>query len=371
MKILVHGLSSQRGGVESFLLDYCTRMIASSGHAFDFVLYGTGIPDYADGLQSLGCVFHTVVPRTSDPIKNRIQLSELVSSGKYDLVWFNACTLSDVSLLKAAKRCGVPCVLHSHNSSPMGNGINAFLHRLHKTGVSNLFEYGIACSDYAAEFMFPDECRLGNRCRVIPNAVECDRFRYREEQRQAIRGELGLGDSLVLGHVGRFTAQKNHAYLLKVFAEVKRTVSDARLMLLGTGPLEAHVADAARELGFGNDVIFVGSVSDAYRYYSAMDCFVFPSIYEGMPLALLEAQASGLPCVVSDAISPMSFVLKNISVLSLSVDPAKWAAAVFEGLRGDGNREWAADYLASNGYGIDESASAVLNILLQSVSSGQ
>ena len=137
MKILVHGLSSQRGGVESFLLDYCTRMIASSGHAFDFVLYGTGIPDYADGLQSLGCVFHTVVPRTSDPIKNRIQLSELVSSGKYDLVWFNACTLSDVSLLKAAKRCGVPCVLHSHNSSPMGNGINAFLHRLQLVRVWN------------------------------------------------------------------------------------------------------------------------------------------------------------------------------------------------------------------------------------------
>lgn len=367
MKILVHGLSAQRGGVESFLLDYCSCMIASSCHSFDFVLYGAGIPDYADGLQSLGCVFHTVVPRTSDPIKNRIQLSELVSSGEYDLVWFNACTLSDVSLLKAARRYGVPCVLHSHNSSPMGNGINALLHRLHKTEVSNLFEYGIACSDYAAEFMFPDECRFGNRCRVIPNAVDCDRFRYREDQRQAIRRELGLGDSLVLGHVGRFTEQKNHAYLLKVFAEVKRLVCDARLMLLGTGSLEAHVADAARELGFGNDVVFVGSVSDAYRYYSAMDCFVFPSIYEGMPLALLEAQASGLPCVVSDAISSMSFVSQNISVLPLGYDPVKWAEAVFEGVQAVGNREGAADYLASMGYGIDESASAVLKILLQSV----
>ena len=171
----------------------------------------------------------------------------------------------------------------------------------------------------------------------------------------------------MLGHVGRFTEQKNHAYLLKVFAEVKRLVCDARLMLLGTGSLEAHVADAARELGFGNDVVFVGSVSDAYRYYSAMDCFVFPSIYEGMPLALLEAQASGLPCVVSDAISSMSFVSQNISVLPLGCDPVKWAEAVFEGVQAVGNREGAADYLASMGYGIDESASAVLKILLQSV----
>lgn len=369
MKVLVHGLSSQRGGVESFLLDYCSNMISAAGLAFDFVLYGNEIPGYAEDLRSLGCMFHSVIPRTSDPIKNWLQLSSLVSDGGYDLIWFNACTLSDVTLLKVAKRHGVPCVLHSHNSSPMGNGVIALLHHLHQTQVCSLFEDGIACSDYAAEFMFPDKCRSNGRCRIIPNAVDCGRFRYSEKNRQAVRAELDLGDSLVLGHVGRFTEQKNHAYLLKVFAEVKKTVCDARLMLLGSGPLEASVADAASDLGFGNDVFFLGSVSDAHRYYSAMDCFVFPSIYEGMPLALLEAQASGLPCVVSDAISPMSFVLRDVYALPVDCDPVQWAAAVRKGVEAAGNRTGAADYMVSRGYGIDESASAVLEVFRKSASS--
>lgn len=360
MRILVHGFSSHRGGVESFLIAYCSKMMdAHCDTSFDFILYGDDRPDYLDELVSYNVKFFNVVSRTRNPFKNAQQLKRVVSEGNYDVVWFNACTLSDVTLLNVANRQGVPCVVHSHNSAPMGNKLNAILHGLHKCGISSKIAFGIACSDYAAEFMFPEPFIASDSCKVVSNAVDCDRFRFNQNERSSLRRDLGMEDNLVIGHVGRFAEQKNHAFLIDVMHEIANMDDRSKLLLLGSGPLEAQIKEKVDTLELSDRIIFAGAVSDSYRFYSAMDCFVLPSLYEGMPLALLEAQANGLPCVVSDVVSPMSFALDSVRTVSLNETPASWAHAILESAVEPVDRQSGAQIVDENGYGLRASAESV------------
>ena len=364
MKVLVHGFSSHRGGVESFLIAYCSRMMdVHRDLSFDFILYGDDRPDYLNELASYDVKFFNVVSRMQNPYKNVHQLKRVVSEGNYDLVWFNACSLSDVTLLNMANRQGIPCVVHSHNSAPMGNKLNAILHGLHKRSISNKATFGIACSDYAAKFLFPDRFLASDSCKVISNAVDCDRFRFNPSDRLALRRDFGVEDGLLIGHVGRFAEQKNHAFLIDVMREIANMDNHSKLLLLGSGSLEAQIKDRVDALELSDRIIFAGAVSDSHRYYSAMDCFVLPSLYEGMPLALLEAQANGLPCVVSDVVSPMSFVSDSVRAVSLNEPPASWAHAILKTANEPIDRQYGAQVVDESGYGLPDSAESVYSVL--------
>lgn len=366
LKVLVHGLSPNRGGVESFLLTYCSKIMGSHPDVhFDFVVYGDGHPGFFEELAPYQSKILHVALRTERWVENYRQLNSIVATGSYDLVWFNACTLSDITLLSVANRRGIPCVVHSHNSAPMGNGLNAVLHAWHKRRISQLAKMGIACSDYAAKFMFPDTFLDEGNCFISVNAVDCDRFAFSPADRERVRLDLALSDTFVIGHVGRFTDQKNHAFLVEIMQKVAAVDRRARLLLLGSGPLEASIRDQVGACGLDGKVVFAGSVPDAYRYYSAMDCFVFPSLYEGMPLALLEAQANGLPCIASSAISSMSFVTERAHALALESGASQWAEAVHQAAHSSYDRYLGAGEVASSGYGLEESAKRIVGLLYQ------
>lgn len=364
MRVLVHGLSSHRGGVESFLIAYCSRIMDAHRDAtFEFVLYGGDRPEYLNELASYNVKFLYVVSRTKNPFKNVQQLNRIIREGSYDAVWFNACTLSDITLLRIANGQGVPCVVHSHNSAPMGNVLNAILHRWHKMGISSKVTMGIACSDYAAEFLFPKQFIASDNCRVVPNAIDCNRFRFNQGERLSLRRELDVEDDLVIGHVGRFARQKNHDFLIEVMLEIAHLDDRSKLLLLGSGPLEKEIKDKVEALALCDRVIFAGAVPDSYRYYSAMDCFVLPSLYEGMPLALLEAQANGLSCVVSDVISPMSFALSSVRAVSLKETPELWAHEILQSAKELVDRDSGARIVDAGGYGLHASAELVYGAL--------
>lgn len=163
---------------------------------------------------------------------------------------------------------------------------------------------------------------------IMPNAIDTARFAFRPGARSTLRSELGIGnETLVIGHVGRFMFQKNHSFLLDVFSELHQRHPDSVLLLIGEGELESAVQQKAKELCPNGSVRFLGVRQDVDQLYSVMDVFCLPSFYEGFPVVLLEAQANGLPCVVSYQVSAEAAIHPNVSRISLSESPAHWASA--------------------------------------------
>lgn len=362
MKILVHGFSWLRGGVETYLLSYCGRILQNHNDVvFDFVVYGD-IPDFVQPLVAAGCQFHKVTPRTSNPIENHRQLSSLIAKGSFDLLWFNVNTLSDITLLKIAHERGVKTIVHSHNSRLMGNQLNAFLHHLHRPYVEKHVDMVTACSNDAAHFMYSDQLCASPRCRVLPNAIDCEKYRFSLNDRERIRAELNLSGRYVVGNVGRFALEKNHAFLLDVFSEICAARQEAILLLLGEGSEEQKIRRKIEMLGLQQNVLMLGTVSEAFRYYSAMDCLVFPSIFEGMPLSLLEAQASGLRCVVSNRVPSETFITDDCIKMPLESSPAEWARICLEGTSAVLKRACSADVLLKGGHDVSSSSEDLLRL---------
>ena len=166
----------------------------------------------------------------------------------------------------------------------------------------------------------------------MKNGIDCDRFRYSEEKRNEIRERFGFTDEIVLGHVGRFDEQKNHLFLIDVLNKIRNCGVNTKLLLLGDGNLRREVETKVKMLGLTDSVVFAGVVSDVYNYLNAMDVFVFPSVYEGLPLTLIEAQANGLRVFASDAVSEESDVTGLIDFLPLSSGAEKWAEKIKEKL---------------------------------------
>ena len=184
----------------------------------------------------------------------------------------------------------------------------------------------IAPSTEAAEFMFGKHCVSSGRAILLHNAVDLDLYRYDPEARSRIRAELGLSpQAKLIGHVGRFMTQKNHTFLLDVFAALHRQEPESVLLLVGGGELEQPLREKTAALGLTDAVRFAGVRRDVPALLSAMDVFVFPSLYEGMPNTVIEAQATGLPCVIADTITREAAVTDLVVYLPLSASADAWA----------------------------------------------
>lgn len=226
----------------------------------------------------------------------------------------------------AARRRGVPVrVGHSHNTAYEPNAVGR-LDRLMSSRFDAALTDRFACSQKAGEMLFH-----GHAFTVLPNGVDTARFaRHDEARRAALRAALGVaGDEVLFGHVGRFTAQKNHPGLLRIFAALRGAVPGARLVLLGGGPPDyvESIRALAAELGLGEAVIFAGVQSNVPDYYDAMDAFLLPSLFEGLPVVLVEAQAAGLPCFVADTVDRGAAFARQVAFLPID-KPDAWADAV-------------------------------------------
>ena len=212
-----------------------------------------------------------------------------------------------------------------------------------------------ACSEKAGRWLFGDKAFERGEVTLVANAIETDKYGFSESNRRKIREKLGIsGDALVVGHVGRFQVQKNHEAILRIFHEIQRKEPAARLCLIGDGELKEQIQEQAKKAGVLDKIIFTGVCQDVERYLSAMDVFLFPSLFEGLPFTLLEAQANGLPCVISDQITGEAVLSReNVTMISLSESPEKWAKAVFKMKEaGRIEREEAARRLAEAGFDI-------------------
>ncbi len=224
----------------------------------------------------------------------------------------------------AARRRGVPVrVGHSHNTAYEPNLVGR-LDKLMSSRFNKDLTDRFACSRKAGEMLFGS-----SPFTVLPNGVDTDRFAHpAPDARQKLREHLGVReDELLLGHVGRFSAQKNHAGLLRIFAALLPKQPNARLLLLGGGALEGEIKELAKALGVADKVIFAGVRTNVQAFYAAMDAFLLPSLFEGLPVVLVEAQAAGLPCFVSDTVDRGAAFASNVTFLPLK-SPDIWAHAI-------------------------------------------
>lgn len=230
--------------------------------------------------------------------------------------------------LPIAKRSGVPVTAAHARNAGVVKGPKGLATRFFRRNLAKKADVLFACSRLAGEDVFGQKVMQEDRVKVIHNAIDVERFVWDERKRRETREKLGIADRLVLGHVGRFDYQKNHPYLLEVFAAVCQRHPESALLLLGDGGARAAMEEKCRELGIADRVKFLGNRKDTERYYQAMDVFLLPSFFEGLPGVLVEAQAAGLTCLVSDTVTKEAGATDLVTWLSIDESPERWADEV-------------------------------------------
>ena len=321
--------TTEMGGAQMFLLNLL-RQIDRDRFQVDMAVNrevkASGI---ADEWRSLGCHIY-ILPYFK--VYNYFSFVRLwrkfLSEHSYDIVHGHASNSASV-YLRLAKEAGCTTIAHSHSAGYRGRWMERLVKRLFARGVGRVADYWFACSDKAAERLFGKGYRLYSHYYDIPNAIDAEQYRYTVDVPGRIRRELGVKDGeLLCGHIGSFSQPKNHSFLLDIFAEVLKLRSDARLVCCGAGPLMPQVKEKASELGLLDKIFFAGVVKNANDYLMAMDVFVFPSLFEGFPIAVIEAEATGLPVVMSDVITREADMTDLIHRHALSDSASAWAKTI-------------------------------------------
>ena len=310
------------GGVEAVVMNYY-RHIDRSKVQFDFLVDSDSTLVPREEIEGLGGrIFE--IPPYQHVFAYQEALERLFRREGWQIVHSHINALS-VFPLRAAKRAGVPVrIAHSHSTSGKGELAKNTAKALLKTQSNRYPTHRFACSKLAGEWLFGKNADF----EVVYNAIELDRFAFDPEARTKVRADLGLvGGEFVIGHVGRFTKQKNHQFLVDVFEQVAKRRDDAVLLLVGTGEAEASVERSVAERGLADRVWFLGQRTDMSDIYAACDVFVLPSLYEGLCLVGVEAQRSGLPCLFSNAITREVDVTGECRFLAID-DPRVWADAI-------------------------------------------
>lgn len=319
------------GGAESRIMDLYRQMDRSQIQ-FDFLVHGSTARKaeyYEEEIKRLGGRIY-VLPkfRVYNYLSYRKAVRDFFRQHHEFRVVQGHMTSTAGIYLPVAKKSGVPVtVAHSRNAGvvkgPKGVATKFFRRHLAKKA-----DHCFACSALAGEDAFGKEAMKAGRVKIIHNAIDAGRFTYDARKRAAVRARLDLGEKLVLGHVGRFDYQKNHPYLIDIFARLCESREDAVLLLLGEGADQDKIREKCRMLGLEEKVRFLGNQKKTEDYYQAMDIFVLPSFFEGLPGVLVEAQAAGLRCIVSDTVTKEAKATDLVTYLSIEEPPARWAEEI-------------------------------------------
>lgn len=320
--------SLDTGGAETFLMKVY-RTLDRSKYQIDFIVSADGY--YDNEVSSLGGILYKIPLRSEHPIKVYKAIKKIVKQNKYEIVLKLGNRPMSVVDLIAAKRGGAKVLaMRSCNALVNLSFKQRLIDRIFRPILNRVANVKLAPSDLAAIYTFGNKKYQNREVAIIHNGVDINLFKYDEIARKKIREELGVGDNLLVGHIGRFSRQKNHKFILPVFAKVKEINPKAKLLLVGTGELIDKVKSQAEDLAIIDDVIFAGIRSDVPALLSAMDVFVLPSLYEGMPNTVIEAQATGLGCVITDVITRQANIIDKVAYLPLNENYEEWAREVIK-----------------------------------------
>lgn len=307
------------GGAETMIMNIF-RNIDRTRFQFDFYLSGNTGGFYEEEVVELGGRIINVGRRKKHPFRYCIELFRLIRREKYDVIQIHATDAQDGLPAVVARIAGAKKVcLFSHCSSGQSMCRQIIMRKIFMWAVTD----PQACSDLAAKWMFG---RKVEEAQIIPLPIDCDTSRYDESVRRKERAKYHIeNNEIVVGHIGRFQTPKNHRFLLDIFSEVVKRDSRYKLVLIGDGNLRGEIDEKIKALGLENCVIEMGQISGASKMMSMFDVFLFPSLYEGYPTVLLEAQANGLKSIVSSTITPTIALTDLVDFIDLDKTPQEWA----------------------------------------------
>lgn len=354
----------ESGGIESFLCNILLHMTLKNLEV-DLVASQMKESVFTQRLEAHGVRFFELSGNQRNMPKNHALFRSLLQERQYDVVHLNIFQGMSLYYAHLAKDAGVPVrIAHSHNTDlrqSRTRAIKLWLHRQYSKRYAKDATGFWACSEVAAKFMFPDFLMQEQGYTFIPNGIKTERFRFDPAVREAVRQELGIADRFVIGNVGRLCYQKNQSFLLDVLAEVRRQRPDCCLLLVGEGEDRQMLLEKAQTLGIEEHVIFYGTTTQVERLFWAMDVFTFPSLFEGLGIVAIEAQAAGLPVLCSEHVPQEAAATDLLKRISLGDSVEEWAHHLIQRKKEVPKREEYCKLVHDAGFDIKTVAIAIMD----------
>ena len=328
IRVLVLDTVMDRGGAETMMMNYLRNMDRSKVQ-LDFMVNRDYKADYEDEIESLGGkIYRMCSMYPQNFLKYKKQIREFLKKHpEYKIIHSNLEERSYFAL-KEAKKLNIPVrISHSHNA-PKGFDLKSIVRYYFRAKLKPQVTHMFTCGLEAGDWLYGKE----NRDKFIMqnNAIDAKKYEYNEEIEKNIRKEFDLEGKFVIGHVGRFFPQKNHTFLIDIFNEVYKRDNDAILMLVGEGELKKEIENKVKSLGLEKSVIFTGVREDVNNIMQSFDLFILPSLFEGFPVTMVEAQAEGLKCIISDKVPKECDITGNVQIISLEETKEKWAEEILK-----------------------------------------
>ncbi len=364
IRILHVGLDTHLGGIETYLLKISSN-IDYRRFEFDFLAYDNEEPCFFKELSDLGCKFHFVRSRRKSWFGNAKDIRDLLAREKYDIVHCHLNSLTYITPALEGLKVGAKVIVHSRNGGSAIGSSSKILGEINKYRMPWNKVKLVAVSDLAGEWMFGK----GRSFTVLNNGLDTSKYKYSETERKTIRKQLEISDDTeVITSIGAFRTQKNHLFMLDIFNEYHKRNPHSLLLLVGEGELEVQIRQKVSDLGIADDVLFTGRRNDVGAILSASDKYLFPSLYEGFPNALLEAETSGLLCVSSSTITKQA-CLDNCIRVSLDSPVSDWVSALESPAYA--NRIGCVEMVENAGFGIREEIARLENLYVSLVGGNQ
>lgn len=319
------------GGVESVILNYINHMEKREEFEIHIITQDINSTGCIKLFEESGCIVHIITHKRKNILKNLIELNQILKREKFSIIHSHM-NLTNFYVLVLGRIHGCKNrISHVHSVLKANSFLKKICYKiifLINRVAANKY---ITCGIEAGNIYFGNKYMEKGKVELFPNAVDMEKFQYNEFLRSRIREKYGIKeDELVIGHIGRFTQVKNHIFLLQILKCMLERKVKVRLMLVGGGELLEEIKEEARKLGVFNDIIFVGNTNKTFEYYQAMDVFVLPSFYEGIPVVAVEAQCSALPCILSDNIDKSCKILEDVQFLPLDTPIEEWIKHILE-----------------------------------------
>ncbi|NTW72546.1 MAG: glycosyltransferase family 1 protein [Eubacteriaceae bacterium] len=313
------------GGIKSVIMNYYEN-IDRDIIQFDFIVDADSpSKDYSDIEKLGGRVFE--IPPVKHIWAHIFESYKIFKRENYLIAHAYVNTLN-VFPMFAAKLAGVPVRIAENLSTAHSGEGKTKIKNILKL-IAKVFPTHIAAnSEFSGKWLYGENDM--DKCKILRNAIDLDKFHYDLELRQTIRDEYGWEGKFVIGHIGRYQYQKNHEFLVDIFFEVHKNDETAVLILIGYGELKNHIFEKIEKLGLKDHVVDLGGREDIAQFYNSMDCFVLPSFYEGLPVVGIEAQATGLPCVMSTEVTRETKIIDNFEFIGLEESAETWAKKILE-----------------------------------------
>ncbi len=319
-RILMIGMGSNMGGVESYIINLFRNV---NRDRYELYFFQRGKIAYYEELVKKGAQFIPISVTRHSPLKYIRTMNAIFKNYQFDVVYYNTCDIMSIDMLQFGKKNNVSVrIIHSHNSYNINqpNLLHKLTERWCRKNITKYATQLLACSNVAGEWMFEEQ-----EFKVINNGINVRDFKFDFEMRDKYRKSVNIDNKYAVGLIGRLEEQKNPMFLVEIYKSLCSLNEQAMLLVVGEGTLEKIMKARLKKYGLEDNVIFLGRRTDVNKLLNAMDCLVLPSLFEGLPFVLVEAQTNGLPCVVSSNVSKESNITSEVEFVSLEKSVDEWA----------------------------------------------